>query len=74
MSGFLGGLFLRGMKNKKTKFKNKTTKSKKEERPQDAHKKTTLSCDKKQHRNKIIQVNSLKGKETTQEKQTKTKT
>ena len=42
VSGFLGGLYLRGMKKtKKDKIQNKTTKMKKEEGPQDVNKKTT---------------------------------
>ena len=44
VSGFLGGLFLRGMKKqKKPKFRTKQNnqKTKKDEGPQDANKKTT---------------------------------
>ena len=72
VSVFFGCFFLRGMK-KKTKFK---TKQQKQKRKKD-HKMQTrrpLSLVTKQHRNKIIQMNSLNWKETTQEQQTRTKT
>ena len=74
VSGFFGGLFLRGMKKpKKDKIQNKTTK--KQERKKDhkmqIRRPLSLMTKKQQHRNKIIQMNSLNWKETTQENKQK---
>ena len=69
---------MRGMKKtKKDKIQNKTTKkqTRKKDHKMQIRRPLSLVTKTQQHRNKIIQINSLNRKETTQEeKQTRTKT